>query len=331
MLTTASDPEGFGINAALSHDGQKIAYAAIPSNVGYKEEAAELWVINLNGKGRHRLAGLVDIGRWVNYPLWSPDDHQIAIIRQVSETPPQASSFPYTQTISIMDIHTGEEIPLVEANIKSPKEEHTQWIYPLDWSPDGRYFFYQQGTNGHVELWRADVFSHSHEYVNTISELGQGAPACYFFSPKGQWLLCSNLIRRKPPQYGVFLVPSGAGQVKTLIRSDSGETGYYNPIWSPDGQEVTVNVPPQANQQAELRSINISTKQSRSFAFSAEGFFIPRSWSPDGRWLAAQKYPKPGGDLYIIDRNGTTIYRIPASGAIDIIGWLSGDLPAQVP
>jgi len=318
ILTTA-DPARFGVHAALSHDGDRIAYTFVPNG----HFAAELWVVRLNGTERKHLASEIDVGSYVNYPIWSPDDRYVAVIREVFETSPQLSPFPYTQTILIINVDTGEEIPLLEAYVPSIEEEARQYIFPLDWSPDGRFLYYQSGATGHVELWRVDIVTHERKYVNTISE--QGAPRCYFLSPDGQWLLCTVLETRDPPQYAVALVPAGPGQIETLI--GGAHDALYNPIWHPGGEEVTIVLPPRANEQARLQTINVYSHARRTIATAGEGVFVPRAWSPDGQWLVAQKFPETYRSLFLISSDGTQIRQIQTAGGIEVIGWLTADLP----
>ena len=320
MLTTA-DPARFGVHATLSPDGNWIAYTFTPTNDRF---AAELWVVGLDGTGRKRLASGIDVGRYVNYPIWSPDDHHVAVIREVFETSPQLSPFPYTQTISLINIDTGEETPLVKAHVPSIEEEARRNIFPLDWSPDGRFLYYRLGATDHVELWRVDAITHTREYVNTISE--QGAPRCYFLSPDGQWLLCTVLETRDPPQYAVALVPTGPGQIEALI--GGAHDALYNPIWHPGGQEVTIVLPPQASEQARLQTINVQSRARSTIAVAEEGVFVPRAWSPDGRWLAVQKFPETYRSLFLLSFDGAQIQQIQTTGGIEVIGWITADLPA---
>ena len=319
MLTTA-DPARFGVNATLSHDGSWIAYSFTPTN---NRLAAELWVVRLDGTERKRLTSGIDVGRYVNYPIWSPDDRYLAFRRQVYRQ--AGKTFPYDQIISIIDVHTEEEISLVEMPVSNLEEDYRLWISPLDWSPDSRYLYYQLGATGHVELWRVNILNRSSEYIGTIAE--GGAPRCYFLSQDGQWLLCTNQVVRKPPQYAVILVPTGPGQIKTIISGASDE--LYNPIWHPSGQEITVNLPPQADEQAELRTINVQTRHERAITFAEEGFFIPRAWSPDGQWVAVQKFPGTNRALLLISYDGVQIHRILTAGGLEFIGWFSGDLPSE--
>jgi len=319
MLATA-DPARFGVNATLSHNGRWIVYTFTPTNDRF---AAELWVVRLDGTERKQLASGIDVGRYVNYPIWSPDDRYVAVIRQEFETSPQLSPFPYTQTISIINIDTGQEIPLVEAYVPSIEEEARRNIFPLDWSSDGRFLYYRLGAVDRVELWRVDVKTHVREYVNTISE--QGAPRCYFLSPNDRWLLCTVLETRDPPQYAVALVPAEPGeQIDVLI--SGARDALYNPIWHPGGQEVTVVLPPQANEQAKLQTINVQTRATRTIAVAEAGFLVPRMWSSDGQWLAVQKYPETYRTLFILSSDGTQIRQIQTTGSIEVIGWLTDDL-----
>ncbi len=319
ILTTA-DPARFGVHATLSHDESRIAYTFAPTNDHF---AAELWVVRLDGTGRKRLASGIDVGRYVNYPIWSPDDRYLAFRRQLYRQ--AGKTFPYAQVISAIDVQTGEEIPLVEMPVSNLEEDYRLWISPLDWSPDGRYLYYQLGATGHVELWRVNILNRSGEYVGTIAE--GGAPRCHFFSSDGQWLLCTNRIGGEPPQYAVFLVPTGPGQIETIISGASDE--LYNPIWHPSGQEVTVNLPPQANEQAELRTINVQTRHKRAIAFAEEGIFIPRAWSPDGQWVAVQKFPGTNRGLLLVSHDGAQVHRISTAGGLEFIGWFTGDLPGE--
>ncbi len=319
ILTTA-EPARFGVHATLSHDGSQIAYTFTASN---NRLAGELWVVRLDGTEHRALASGIDVGRYVNYPIWSPDDRYLAFRRQVYRQ--AAKTFPYDQTISIIDVHTGEEIPLVDMPVSNLEEDYRLWISPLDWSPDSRYLYYQLGATGHVELWRVNILNRSSEYVGTIAE--GGAPRCYFFSPDGQWLLCTNQVVREPPQYAVILVPTGPGPIETIISGASDE--LYNPIWHPSGQEVTVNHPPQANERAELRTINVQTRHKRAITFAEEGIFIPRAWSPDGQWVAVQKFPGTNRGLLLISHDGIQVHRISTAGGLEFIGWFTGDLPGE--
>lgn len=311
ILTTVESAR-FGIHAALSHDGSQLAYTfANTSN----QFARELWVVRIDGSDRRQLASGIDAGRYIHYPIWSPDDRYLVFSRQ------SAREAPYTQTIASVDVQTGAETTLVEQAIPSFEDESRLYTALLDLSPDGRYLYYQMGTMKQVEIWRVELATHARERLRVIEE-GDG-PRCYFISPDGQWLMCTLLVSRQPVQHAAILAPTGPGQIETLISGDP--NGSYNPIWGPGAQEVTVAVPAQANAPSELRAIHVQTHESRTITTAQDDLFIPAGWSPDGQWLAATPFSQMGRSLLLISQDGAHMKRIQSSGGLRFVGWLTGD------
>lgn len=311
LLVTIPDPQRFGVRVGISHDETRIAYTVFSPNQDFNSFAAELQVADLDGSQPRTLATQVDIGRFVNYPLWSLDDQLITFSRQTATEPP------FIQTINAISLTTGQVSTLASA-------DESTWLWPLDWSPDGRYFYYMRGTT-HAELWRADVEQGGNEYLRLVWE--GAAPRCYFLSHDGQWLLCTVLESRSPVRYAIIIVPTGQGEVETLI---SGATDdLYNPIWYPNGQEVTFNLPPHDSEQTKLQSLNLQTWSIRTITV-AEGInFVPKSWSPDGQWLAVQQFPETDHDVLLINYDGTQINRVSQSEGTEIVSWITRDLPGR--
>ena len=108
----------------------------------------------MDGSQDQLLATQVDIGRFVNYPLWSPDDQWIAFSRQTASEPP------FVQTINALSLATGQELTLVSA-------DDSTWLWPLDWSPDGRYFSYFRGTH-RAALWRLGLVYQRNKYLELV-------------------------------------------------------------------------------------------------------------------------------------------------------------------
>lgn len=254
------------------------------------------------------MASQVDIG-WRGYPIWSPDDHWIAFMRQTGARPA------YTQTIAALDVLTGNERVLVSA-------DQDTFLWPLGWSADGRFFYHLRGTT-RSELWRVDTLrENTYEYIRLVSD---GAiPRCYFLSPNGDAVLCSVLASRDPAAYAVVRVPTGQAQIETLI---SGATdAVYNPVWHPSGLEVTVAVPAERGSGPEMRSLTVGPRQARTLVHLDTGTLYPAAWAPDGRWLAALHYSDQGAELLVIDSELGQLARIPADGGIRFVGWLADGL-----
>lgn len=301
-----------GANAAFSHDGARIAYVLAPAA---RRWDAELWTVGIDGTNRRQLATGVDVGRWVNYPLWSPDDRFLAVLRTEHETSPQFNAFPYVQTISMIDVATGEETPLVRSAIPALEDEMRLYIFPLDWSADGSSFFYRKAAAGHVELWQVDVASLETQFVAAISELG--IPRCYFLSPDGQWLLCSVQVSSDPSEYAVVRVPTEpGGEAEVLMRGASDDK--YSPVWGPGDDEVTINLPSTAGEPARLQTLNVDTYQATTLDSIDDANFAPFAWSPDGQWLATSMYGV--WQVLLVARDGSQALQLEDVG--QFIGWL---------
>lgn len=311
MLFTISDPQRFGIRAGISYDETRIAYTVLPSDRSLDPFAADLRLANMDSSQDQLLATQVDIGRFVNYPLWSPDDQWIAFSRQTASKPP------FVQTIHALSLATGQELTLVSA------DEFT-WLWPLDWSPDGRYFYYIRGTT-RAELWRVDLGNERNEYLRLVWE--GTVPRCYFLSRNGERLLCTVLESRDPVRYAVIVVPiTSPGEVEILI---SGATDdLYNPIWYVDSQEITFNLSVPGSEEVKLQTIDLQTRLIRTMLVAEGVSFTPRSWSSDGQWLAVQQFPEDNHDLLVVDYDGIRVNRVPRSEGTEIIKWITRDFPS---
>lgn len=305
---TVVDESRFGIRVSMSHDRTKIAYTKLPFGRGNNPLAAELWMAGLYGLQPKLLASQVDIGRYVNYPLWSPNDQQIVVSRQ------SALEAPYIQSIVIVDIVTRKEQTLITAS-------DTNWLWPLEWSPDGKYFYYMLGSGSQFELRRVNLSqTNISETIHII--VAEMTPRCYFLSSDGGHLLCTVLQTRKPINYAVMVVPTQKTEsIEVLVSGAQDE--LYNPIWSPDGQEIILNIPPEnPGGRAELHSINLKDRQQRTLAISQEGPFIPQGWSADGQWVVVKKLTDGGSELFLISRDGSKTSSILSAGELEFIGWL---------
>lgn len=311
-LLTLDDPTEFGIHISLSHNKTKVGYTVLPAGYGHDRLNAELRLVDLATGQQDILATQVDIGSYVNYPLWSPNDEFIVIRRQVTN-----QSY-FSQTLNMIELETGEEALLVASDTNS-------WLWPIDWSPDGRYLYYTK-VEQTTELWRVDIQTRLTEYVNTISE---GLPnRCYFFSPDGEWLLCTIQTERDPSQYAVVLISTTSETKRVLISGASDE--IYNPIWYSDGQAVTVNLFSTEEKQAYLRVLDLDNDLSSwTVTTMPESMLIPLSWSPDGEWVAIDKFPGRNQSIWLVSQNGADIRTISTSGGIDFVEWLYDTISYQ--
>lgn len=303
ILLTIDRADARSIKASLSPDGQWIVYTLLPPSAGTTNPfVAELWVANLHDGRQHRLAQRVDIGRYIHYPVWSPDSTWVVVERQ------SALDFPYAQTIVAVNVETGEERTLASSQIPVPKEESANWISGLDWSPDGQFFYYQRGTGAPAELWRSPIDqSTAPTRITQISE--RGIPRCYYFAPDGSALLC---LLVEPTRETIIVVPTKPDAAVQELSPGSD----FDPIWMPDGQAVVVG------SAWGLRLYPTNGQAAQELTLPTARMVAVRSWSPDGNWLAALRDPANEAGLLLISRDGTQERLVIADAGIDLVGWL---------
>ena len=294
------DPYGWGTRMALSHNGGKIAYVFIPEST--YSRVGVLYTLNMDSSDQKKIADQVDIGRWTNYPIWSPDAQWIAFTRGSDDI---HSS---TQSIVAINMKTNEENILVTA-------DKNTWLWPLDWSQDGQYFYYFLGF-GQATLWRVNpLMPGSKEAVNTVKV---ATPACYTISPDGKWILCSGIMQNNPDRYGVFLISTNMGEMKVLI--DGATRNTYNPIWNTDVKGITLYNALSVT-QGEIDNVDVESGVVSKIVDVKGGDFMPVSWSPDGRWLVTQFIPDMKY-FFWVNSDGSQIVSLTNTQMNSFIGWI---------
>lgn len=315
-LTTFVHKVGYGVQGAVSRDGNSIAYLIIPR--GTSERAArtaggELWVTNSDGTDRHRVADQVGY-----LAMWTPDSSALAFGRLVALENPSDPQVPFrTELYLVTADGAGQKLFLTD--------ESAYGIQPLGWSEDGQLFYYARVTlQGRWELWGVDIRTGSTQFQTFLPSqyLIQSAS----LSPDGANVLLTVLEEH---QYAVIVLGIDGREQRTIVRGATGDQpiNRYAVIWSPDSQDLLVHIPPEAEQPARLERINLRTGQRHiviTEQVSGEEFFIPRSWLPDGVWLVVLKYPRPQSLAYLLRLAGGPMAQIPLSQSsnwVTLLGW----------
>lgn len=312
-LLALDRPNASGARMSLSHTGTKLAYTMRPANVSSNNPfVAELWLVDTQNPQPQKLAEQVDMGRYSNYPIWSPDDRWIVFYRQSS------LEVPYEQSIVRVDTTNGQEQTLLQTTIHSLEEEVTLSIYPFDWSPNGRNLYYRQGYTGRVTLWRIDTSQDNQtSYVNTISE--DARPACNSLSSDGAWLLCT-LYFQAATQNAIALVATSNNEVHSLTTGISASMPL--PIWHTQGKQVTLAALVRNAQGAGVQNVDIQTARTKRISLPGSSLVEPLSWSPDGQWLAVYTAPATRGNLTLVSQDGKTMQPISLMDGCEFIGWI---------
>ena len=117
--------------------------------------------------------------------------------------------------------------------------------------------------------------------------------------------------------------------------------GYHlSPAWHPDSRRVAVGVVAPTGGPGLLVLVAIDGTEVSYLPQPDSGFDEPRSWSPDGSWLAvthnsgSSLVDKGEQSLQLVAQTGqrlTVAMGAPNSGDIGIIGWISEEQPTPAP
>lgn len=156
---------------------------------------------------------------------WAPNNRELVYVAQRSGS-------------SIYNIY--------KADIKTKKETQlTRFDYGhvdgCEYSPDGKYIYYNGSQSGTMQLWRMKPDGTGNEQL-TFDENNDWFP---HISPDGKWILYISFPPTIPvdshPSYKrveLKIMPAAGGESKTLAYLYGGQGTINVPSWSPDSKSV---------------------------------------------------------------------------------------------
>jgi Tol biopolymer transport system component len=105
-----------------------------------------------------------------------------------------------------------------------------QFLYPSDWSRDGKFIFYARGLPGTQDIWALPLEGDRKPFqvVPATPNTFRTSPA---LSPDGRWLA---YLSNESGAYQVYVVAFNGGRGKWQVSANGG----YFPVWSKDGKEL---------------------------------------------------------------------------------------------
>jgi Tol biopolymer transport system component len=173
---------------AWSPNGRQLAFARITSGQlrgphGYPYQHTDIYVVNADGSGLHRLTKTNDAIE----PVWSPDGREIAFARD------HLSQTSVSLTASIWTIHPNGSDPRQLTSTIDGQEN-----LPASFSPDGRLLAFTRATPsppvGLINGAQNGVYLLDTTH-GTVRELASGAKDPVF-SPNGHWVALSSTRAR---------------------------------------------------------------------------------------------------------------------------------------
>jgi Tol biopolymer transport system component len=200
----------------ISFDGKMLA---ISSHVdGQPGGGSTIYILPLSGGTPKQLTTKTP-SYWHG---WSPNGKDVVYVAQRDGK---------NYDIYKMAINGGEEIKLTSnttAHVDGP-----------EYSPDGKYIYYNASTSGTMQIWRMKADGSAQEQI-TFDEYNNWFP---HFSPDGKWIaFISFMPTIDPKDHPLYkrvmlrLMPASGGAPRVIAHLFGGQGTINVPSWSPDGK-----------------------------------------------------------------------------------------------
>jgi len=323
---------------AFSPDGERIAFRS-------ERDGGGVYVMNANGDSPVRVS---DFGY---SPAWSPDGGQIVV---GTEKIPQPSTRPTKSQLWMIDLKSGQQQRISEGDALQPtfsphrkriaywsrpdrygQREHILTI-PVSggepvavtdgsftdlnpvWSPDGEYLYFSSNRGGSSNIWRVAIDEGTGIVAGTpetVTSIGATSSVLYFsFSRTGQLAYSAQTDIRN--LRSISFTPT-QGVVGKPVAVTSGSLQLWFPDVSPDGEWLTAY---SMGQQRHIYVMRTDGTNQRDLTPDNYRHAWPR-WSPDGQRIAFTSRRTGDYELWIMNRDGSSLHQLSQSGGGHYSPW----------
>lgn len=157
---------------------------------------------------------------------WSPDNKEVLYVAQRNNIP--------VYNIYRNSVNGGKEVALTDIK----EGEH---VDGCEYSPDGKYIWYNGNHNGKMHLWRMKPDGTGREEM-TSDVYNDWFP---HISPDGKWVVFISFLPEVEPnshpsykRVMLRLMPAEGGEPKTIAYLYGGQGTINVPSWAPDSRHI---------------------------------------------------------------------------------------------
>jgi hypothetical protein len=203
----------------ISFDGKKLAISSSHENIDGGGSA--IYVLPITG-GEPKLVTTKTPSYWHG---WNPNNKEVVYVAKRDDDKPY--------NLYSADIKTGNEVQITFF-------EHGHVDGP-EYSPDGKYIYYNGSQSGTMQIWRMKPDGSVKEQM-TFGVENNWFP---HISPDGKWMVYlafpTSVAPGDHPSYKrvtLYLMPADGGSSRAIAYMYGGQGTINVPSWSPDSQRV---------------------------------------------------------------------------------------------
>jgi len=175
---------------------------------------------------------------------------------------------------------------------------YSRQIVPGSWSPDGREVVFSTNITGRLNLWKVNSAGGWPIQLSQSDDRQDRAS----FSPDGKWIVYQQDVGGGEI-YDIYKIPSDDGPAINLTKTP--EISEDDPTFSPKGDLLGLELKPKTSSASDVAVLDWNTGSIRNLTHeqTKDHVWILRAWSPDGRYIFADRFLAAftDADIYRID------------------------------